>query len=112
MSTLPILSLFHHFSFSGHLIGRITVIDFFTYCCINCMHILPELESLEETFPDLLVIGMHRSDHCLQFFLITFSKKKKNTTDKPGGQINSSSLERDPLSLVPPSNSLVSVLDL
>ena len=70
------LSVFHHFSCSGHLIGRVTVIDFFTYCCINCMHILPELESLEETFPDLLVIGMHRSDHCFNFFPITFCNKK------------------------------------
>jgi len=39
--------------------GRISVIDFFTYCCINCMHILPLLEELEETFPEILVIGMH-----------------------------------------------------
>jgi hypothetical protein len=25
------------------LTGYITVLDFFTYCCINCMHILPHL---------------------------------------------------------------------
>ena len=44
---------------SDALLGRVSIIDFFTYCCINCMHILPDLEVLEEAFPDLLVIGMH-----------------------------------------------------
>ena len=28
--------------------GQITLRDFFTYCCINCMHILPDLEGLDE----------------------------------------------------------------
>ena len=27
--------------------GKIVLIDFWTYCCINCMHILPELKRLE-----------------------------------------------------------------
>ncbi|XP_069166053.1 NHL repeat-containing protein 2 isoform X2 [Procambarus clarkii] len=31
--------------------GRITVLDFFTYCCVNCMHILPDLEALEKLHP-------------------------------------------------------------
>ena len=45
---------------SDHLKGRIVLLDFFTYCCINCMHILPDLEALEETFEDqVLVIGVH-----------------------------------------------------
>ncbi|XP_070068938.1 NHL repeat-containing protein 2 [Drosophila takahashii] len=42
--------------------GKIIVLDFFTYCCINCMHVLPELHRLEERFPiesGLLVIGVH-----------------------------------------------------
>ena len=45
-----------------HLKGRIVLLDFFTYCCINCMHILPDLEALEETFENqdqVLVIGVH-----------------------------------------------------
>ena len=39
--------------------GRIVVLDFFTYCCINCMHILPDLEALEEAFPleEVAVVG-------------------------------------------------------
>ncbi|XP_047468756.1 NHL repeat-containing protein 2-like [Penaeus chinensis] len=43
--------------------GRISVLDFFTYCCINCMHILPDLEALEERHPpeqgEVLVVGVH-----------------------------------------------------
>ncbi|XP_016953346.1 NHL repeat-containing protein 2 [Drosophila biarmipes] len=42
--------------------GKIIVLDFFTYCCINCIHVLQELRCLEEQFPiesGLLVIGVH-----------------------------------------------------
>jgi sugar lactone lactonase YvrE/thiol-disulfide isomerase/thioredoxin len=36
------------------------VIDFFTYCCINCLHILPQLRRIEKKFADsLVVIGNH-----------------------------------------------------
>jgi len=31
--------------------GRFTILDFFTYCCINCIHILAELEEIEAEFP-------------------------------------------------------------
>ncbi len=40
--------------------GRIVLLDFWTYCCINCMHILPDLKTLEERYPnELVVIGVH-----------------------------------------------------
>ena len=40
--------------------GKFVVLDFWTYCCINCMHILPELEKLERAYPNqLVVIGVH-----------------------------------------------------
>lgn len=40
--------------------GRYVLLDFWTYCCINCMHILPELKKLEHAFPEeLVVIGVH-----------------------------------------------------
>ncbi len=40
--------------------GRFVVLDFWTYCCINCMHVLPELKKLEHAYPDhLVVIGVH-----------------------------------------------------
>ncbi len=40
--------------------GKIVVLDFWTYCCINCMHVLPDLKFLEEKYPNqLVVIGVH-----------------------------------------------------
>ena len=40
--------------------GKIVILDFWTYCCINCMHILPELKNLEKQYPnELVVIGVH-----------------------------------------------------
>ena len=49
-------------SFSGQLRGKIVVLDFFTYCCINCMHILPDLEGLERRHSveeGVVVVGVH-----------------------------------------------------
>ena len=49
-------------SFSEQLRGKIVVLDFFTYCCINCMHILPDLEVLESRYPvreGVVVVGVH-----------------------------------------------------
>ncbi len=44
----------------SELRGRIVLLDFWTYCCINCMHILPDLRTLEERYPrELIVIGVH-----------------------------------------------------
>src|SRR4051812_19916372 len=40
--------------------GKFVMLDFWTYCCINCMHILPELKKLEHAYPnELVVIGVH-----------------------------------------------------
>ena len=40
--------------------GKVVVLDFWTYCCINCMHILPDLKFLERKYPNqLVVIGVH-----------------------------------------------------
>lgn len=40
--------------------GKIVLLDFWTYCCINCMHILPDLEYLEKKYSkELVVIGVH-----------------------------------------------------
>ncbi len=43
-----------------HLRGKFVLLDFWTYCCINCMHVLPELKKLERAYPnELVVIGVH-----------------------------------------------------
>ena len=40
--------------------GRIVVLDFWTFCCVNCLHVLDELRPLEEQYADSLVlIGVH-----------------------------------------------------
>ncbi len=46
---------------SDELKGHVVVLDFWTYCCINCMNILPDLEYLEEKYKNepFVVIGVH-----------------------------------------------------
>jgi len=40
--------------------GKIVILDFWTLCCINCLHVLDELRPLEEEFSDVLVtVGVH-----------------------------------------------------
>jgi thiol-disulfide isomerase/thioredoxin len=50
--------------------GRVVVLDFWTFCCINCLRVIEELRQLEDRFGDrLVVIGVHspkfphESDH-------------------------------------------------
>ena len=38
--------------------GKVVLLDFWTYCCINCHHVLPDLAWLERKYPnELVVIG-------------------------------------------------------
>lgn len=40
--------------------GKIVLLDFWTYGCINCIHIIPDLKKLEAKYGDrLVVIGVH-----------------------------------------------------
>jgi thiol-disulfide isomerase/thioredoxin len=40
--------------------GKIVLADFWTFCCINCLHVLDELRPLEEKYGDaLVVVGVH-----------------------------------------------------
>ncbi|GAA0576890.1 redoxin domain-containing protein [Kribbella sandramycini] len=40
--------------------GRFLLLDFWTFCCINCLHVLDELRPLEDKYGDALVIvGVH-----------------------------------------------------
>lgn len=40
--------------------GKIVLLDFWTFCCINCMHVIPDLKRLEDKYPnELVVIGVH-----------------------------------------------------
>ncbi len=40
--------------------GKLTILDFWTYCCINCIHVIPTLKRIEEKFPEsVVVVGVH-----------------------------------------------------
>jgi thiol-disulfide isomerase/thioredoxin len=40
--------------------GKVVLLDFWTFCCINCMHVLPDLAFLEQKYSkELVVIGVH-----------------------------------------------------
>jgi len=47
-------------SFQKDLRGKVVLMDFWTYCCINCMHTLPTLARLEKKYADkpFQVIGV------------------------------------------------------
>jgi thiol-disulfide isomerase/thioredoxin len=56
MNTSTPLSLYEN------LKGNIVILDFFTYCCINCIHVLPDLEAVEKKFSfqdGVVVLGVH-----------------------------------------------------
>ena len=53
--------------------NQIVVVDFFTYCCINCMHILPDLHALEEKYPSQeagVVVVSVTGKRVSRFFLV------------------------------------------
>ncbi|MCJ8166098.1 redoxin domain-containing protein [Pontibacter sp. E15-1] len=52
--------------------GKIVLLDFWTFGCINCQHILPDLKRLEQEYADVLVvIGVHSAK---------FDAEKQNET--------------------------------
>jgi len=47
-------------SIKKDLKGKVVILDFWTLCCINCIHIMPDLAKLEKKYPnELVVIGVH-----------------------------------------------------
>ncbi len=44
----------------GQLRGKVVLLDFWTYGCINCIHMIPTIQRLEDKYGDALaVIGVH-----------------------------------------------------
>src|ERR1700722_8947285 len=41
--------------------GQVVILDFWTYCCINCIHIMPDLKFIEEKYKNdpVVVMGVH-----------------------------------------------------
>lgn len=52
---------------NASLKGQVILLDFWTYCCINCIHVIPDLKFLEEKYKDqpFVVVGVHsgKFDH-------------------------------------------------
>jgi thiol-disulfide isomerase/thioredoxin len=54
----------------AELRGKVVLLDFWTFCCVNCLHVLDELRPLEQQFGDVLVVVgvhspkfLHEADH-------------------------------------------------
>jgi len=44
--------------------GKVVLLDFWTYGCINCLHIIPDVQRLEAAYPrNLVVIGVHSAKY-------------------------------------------------
>lgn len=42
------------------LAGRVVVLDFWAFCCVNCLHVIEEMRPIEEKWHDeLVVVGVH-----------------------------------------------------
>ncbi|MCU1599933.1 MAG: cytochrome biosis protein transrane region [Frankiales bacterium] len=39
--------------------GKVVLVDFWTYTCINCRRTLPFLRALQKTYPGLTILGVH-----------------------------------------------------
>ena len=52
----------------AHLKGKVVLIDFWTYSCINCIHTLPHVEGYYEKYKDqgLVVIGIHSPEFAFE----------------------------------------------
>lgn len=56
-------------SLSQHCLDKVVILDFWTYCCINCYHVLPDLEHIENLHKvgnGLVVVS------CYKYFTGTF----------------------------------------
>jgi DNA-binding beta-propeller fold protein YncE len=57
---LPWINTAGPLSLKKDLKGKVILLDFWTLCCINCIHIQPDLKKLEKKYPnELVVIGVH-----------------------------------------------------
>src|SRR5258708_24004312 len=44
----------------NELKGKVVLLDFWTLCCINCIHVMPDIAKLERKYAnELVVIGVH-----------------------------------------------------
>jgi len=55
------LNIDYPLTFKEDLKGKFVLLDFWTFCCINCIHVMPDLAYLEEKFANepFVVVGVH-----------------------------------------------------
>lgn len=48
--------------------GKVVLVDFWTYTCINCVHTLPRVEKLYQKYKDqgLVVVGVHTPEYAFE----------------------------------------------
>ena len=72
----------HHAADDGGLRGRVVLIDFWTYTCINCIRTLPYLKAWDARYRDqgLTIVGVHTPE-------FAFERKDSNVArrDRPPG---------------------------
>jgi len=69
--------------------GKIVLLDFWTLGCINCQHIIPDLNRLEAEYPEeLVVIGVHsakfdaeKTQHAIRKAILKFGIKHPVVND-------------------------------
>ena len=51
--------------------GKVVLLDFWTYCCINCLHVAAGLKELEGRYHrELVVIGVHSAKFLTRVYVI------------------------------------------
>lgn len=55
------LNVTHPPRLEQELRGHVVLLDFWTYCCVNCLHVLPVLQAIERDYAQrpVAVIGVH-----------------------------------------------------
>jgi thiol-disulfide isomerase/thioredoxin len=48
--------------------GKVVLVDFWTYTCINCIHVLPHVKSWNQKYKDqgLVVVGVHTPEYSFE----------------------------------------------
>ncbi|MDX6203529.1 MAG: hypothetical protein QOJ83_3029 [Frankiales bacterium] len=71
--------------------GRIVLLDFWTFCCVNCLHVIDELREVEKRYADVLVvIGVHspkfahEADHAALIAAVDRYEVDHPVLDDPG----------------------------
>jgi thiol-disulfide isomerase/thioredoxin len=72
---------------SRELRGKVLVLDFWTYCCINCMHVLPDLAAIEHKYEGapFAVVGVHSAK---------FDNEKDSEAIRSAGELQRAAVQR------------------